>query len=202
MLRLILVRHGQTEANLRKILQGQSDGPLTALGLQQAERLAIHLKNFHIDQIYSSDLSRASDTAAAIAKYHHIHFQTSPLLREWNGGELDGQPAEVFKQLVQTLKSSNNPLSAYRARGGETLIEVRQRAGAFLQQLITNNQGQTVLVCSHGDFLRMLMSVILKKDADEAETSTSFFLDNASFSIFKLDGDQWKIIAFNQLPPQ
>ena len=199
MLKLILVRHGQTQANLNHMLQGSSDGALTPVGIQQAEKLAFHLKDYPIDQILSSDLQRASDTAAAIAKYHNLSVKTTPLLREWNGGDLEGQPAEVFHQLLRTLKQSNTPLTTYRPTGGETLLEVHQRAEEFLNEIIHSCQEKTTLVCSHGDFLRMTLSIILNQDADLAETS--IFFENGSYSIFEFNEDRWTTIALNQVPP-
>ncbi|MEE4176472.1 MAG: histidine phosphatase family protein, partial [Bacteroides sp.] len=63
--RIILVRHGQTLANEKQLLQGSSDGPLNAQGRQEVERLGLHLGNFQIDHVISSDLIRALDTAQA-----------------------------------------------------------------------------------------------------------------------------------------
>lgn len=197
MLRLIIVRHGQTEANIQRRLQGQSDGPLTSVGLEQAEKLALHLKDFHLDQVLSSELIRSLDTAAAIAKYHHIPVKTSPLLKEWNCGKLDGLPAEA---LAQALKQANTSIATFRPTGGETLEEVQQRAAVFLNELIASAQGQTVLVCSHGDFLRMLLSIILKKGIEEAETTIHF--ENASYSTYEYNNKEWKEIAFNQVALQ
>jgi broad specificity phosphatase PhoE len=192
MLRLILVRHGQTDANLNRVLQGQSDGALNATGLQQAETLAIHLKDFPVDQIISSPLRRAQETAAAIARYHHLHIKTEVLLREWNCGLLDGVPAEVFRKKLQ---ESDGPLSLFRPEGGETLWEVRQRAAGFLNHLTANYQGQTVLVCTHGDFMRALMSLIQQIDIEQA---SDVFFENASYSILELENGRWNLIALNQ----
>lgn len=192
MLRLILVRHGQTDANLNHLLQGQSDGLLNATGLQQAEELAKCLKDFAIDQIISSTLRRAQDTAAVIAQYHHLKVKTTLLIKEWDVGSMDGLPAEIFRK---TLKESNMPLSLFRPEGGETLVEVRQRALDFLNDLIANYQGQTVLVCTHGDFLRALLSLIQQVDI---EKTSGIYFDNASHSVLELENGNWNLIALNQ----
>jgi alpha-ribazole phosphatase len=191
MLRLILVRHGQTDANLNRMLQGQSDGELNAAGIQQAEELGRHLKNFRIDQIIASTMRRARDTAAAIAKYHHLSVTTTPLIAEWNCGVLDGVSAEVFRKKLQ---ESDVPLSSFRPEGGETLLEVQQRAAAFLNDVIVNYQDQTVLVCSHGDFMRALVSLLLQTSIEEA---SGIFFDNASYSILEFENGHWNTVELN-----
>jgi broad specificity phosphatase PhoE len=194
MLRLILVRHGQTDANLKRVLQGQSDGELNATGRQQAEALARHLKDFSIDHIFASPLRRAQDTAAAIARYHGLPVKTETLLREWNCGLLDGVPADVFRQKLQEF---NGALSLFRPEGGETLTEVRQRAAEFLDQLTANYEGQTVLVTTHGDLMRAVMSLLQQIDIEQAST---IFFENASYSILELENERWNSVALNQLP--
>ena len=194
MLRLILVRHGQTDANLNRFLQGQSDGLLNATGLQQAEALSRHLKDFSIDHIISSTLRRAQETAAAIARYHHLDVKTSILVKEWNCGLLDGVPAEVFRKKLQ---ESETPLSAFRPEGGETLLEVQQRAVIFVNDLVANYQDRTVLVCSHGDFMRALMSVLRQTSVEE---TSEIYFDNASYTILELENGHWNLIALNQYP--
>jgi len=194
MLRLVLVRHGQTDANLNRVLQGQSDGELNSTGRQQAEELGRHLKDFRIDQIIASPMRRARDTAAAIAQYHRLPIKITPLVVEWNCGVLDGVPAEIFRKKLQ---ESEAPLSSFRPEGGETLLEVRQRASAFISDVVANFQDQTVLVCSHGDFMRTLMSLVLRKSIEEA---SSIHFGNASYSILEFENGHWNLVALNHLP--
>ena len=193
-MRLILVRHAQTDANLNHCLQGQSDGLLNGTGLEQAEALGRHLKDTAIDQIISSPLRRAQDTAAVIAQYQGLDVTTSSLLREWNCGSLDGIPAEVFRKKLQEFAG---PLSTFRPQGGETLLEVRQRAAEFLEQLTAKYPYQTVLVCSHGDIMRCLLSILQGIDLEQA---SGIFFENASYTILELENGQWNLIALNQLP--
>jgi broad specificity phosphatase PhoE len=194
MLRLILVRHGQTDANLHHCLQGQSDGLLNATGRQQVEALGRHLKDFSIHQIISSPLRRAQDTAAAIARYHGLDIKTSILVKEWNCGLLDGVAAEVFRK---KLKEFDGPLSSFRPEEGETLLEVRGRAAEFLKELTANDQGQTVVVCTHGDFMRALLSLLQQVDVEQ---TADIFFENASYSILELENGRWNLIALNQYP--
>ena len=192
MLRLVLVRHGQTDANLNRVLQGQSDGELNATGRQQVEELGRHLKDLHVDQVIASTMRRARDTAVAIARYHRLTVKTTSLIGEWNCGVLDGVSAEVFRKKLQ---ESDAPLSSFRPEDGETLLEVQQRAAAFLRDVVANYQDQTVLVCSHGDFMRALMSLLLQISIEEA---SGIYFDNASYSILKFESGHWIPVAMNQ----
>lgn len=194
MLRVILVRHGQTDANLERVLQGQSDGALNATGLQQAKALAQHLRDVRIDRILSSPLRRAQETAAAIALYHDLPVETEALLREWNCGLLDGVPAEVFRKKLQAHKG---PLSLFRPEEGESLQEVRERAAEFFSQLASGHEDQTILVCSHGDFMRAFLSVLQQT---ELEQTSGVFFENASYSILELEQGRWDLMVLNQLP--
>ena len=194
MLRLILVRHGQTDANLNHFLQGQSDGLLNAAGRQQAEALGRHLKDFSIDQMISSPLRRAQATAAAIARHHDLEVKNSSLLKEWNCGLLDGVSAEEFRKKLQEFGGA---LSSFRPEAGETLLEVRQRAAEFLTDLTAQYPDQTVLICSHGDFMRALLSVIQQVDLEQ---TSDIYFENASYSILELEDGHWNLIALNQLP--
>jgi probable phosphoglycerate mutase len=197
MLRLILIRHGQTDANANHLLQGQSDGRLNTIGWQETERLGNALKHAGLDVIISSDMVRAQDTASAIASHHGLPVITTPLVREWNCGEWDGRPAEEFIEIVRNLTI---PLSQLRPPGGETLMEVQKRALTFIKDITEKYPGKTVALCSHGDFLRMVISILLKKTIEEADTI--YRMENASYSVFEQDNGTWKMISFNQIPPQ
>ena len=94
---LFLVRHGETEDNVRQIMQGQSQGRLTLHGVEQAETLARQLADEPIDAFLSSDLRRAVDTAAILAAPHHLPVETTPLLRERDWGDFTGRSITDLK---------------------------------------------------------------------------------------------------------
>ncbi len=165
-------------------------------GKQQAEILALHLNNMEIDHILSSDMRRAKNTAAAIAKHHGIAVEVKPLIREWNCGKLDGLPAE---ELFRALAKSKQPLPDFRPEEGETLREVQKRALKFLHEIEDDFAGLNVMVCSHGDFLRMLISVLTHTSIEEAN---NIHLKNTSYSIFERRDQQWNTIAINNFIPE
>ena len=90
MLRLILVRHGETEWNAQRRYQGHSDVPLSALGRRQAARAAERLAALKIDAVYTSDLGRALETAEIIAEQRGLEVCAEPRLRELNFGVFEG----------------------------------------------------------------------------------------------------------------
>ena len=194
-LRLFLVRHGETDANLNRFLQGTSNGLLNAKGMSQVDQLGCHLKNIALDHVFASDLQRAIDTAHAIARVHGLNVEVDSQLREWDVGELDGQPAAIYLQMV---KDTGKPLSQFNPPGGKKLGEVRKRADAFIKKLIVEHIGESILICSHGDFMRMMIGSMLQIDIDAA---TAFHFDNASYSVFELTDNHWKVVALNRIAP-
>ena len=86
---IYIVRHGETDANLYNMIQGQTDVPLNESGLKQAELVGRRLRNFPFDVIYSSDLSRAAVTAKNIAGEREVILTKE--LREWNLGAWQGK---------------------------------------------------------------------------------------------------------------
>eukprot|EP00128_Syssomonas_multiformis_P007501 Colp12_sorted_trinity150504_noHs@5262 len=162
MFTLSIVRHGETDYNLNKICQGQTDVKLNARGKLQAERVAFRLSKERIDKIISSDLSRASETAQTIASYHkEVNFETSTLLREKCAGKYAGLPL----MQVPTFGREGRP------EGGESWLDVRSRATAFMDQLIgwaiesSAKRGDPdcrdhIVIVSHGGFIHELKGVI------------------------------------------
>ena len=94
MVKIILVRHGETEWNkIHRIQGGASDVPLNEVGKQQASNVAGRLKNEKIQAVYSSPLQRALYTAREIARYHCLEVNLAPALKEIDAGSLEGLPS-------------------------------------------------------------------------------------------------------------
>ncbi|MCB0153336.1 MAG: histidine phosphatase family protein [Anaerolineae bacterium] len=191
-MRLMIVRHGQSQANVAHLLQGQSQGTLTAIGRAQAERLSQSLSQTPFDLILSSDLARAQETARIIARATGVPLELTTALREWHVGELDGQPQAILKQV---LAGASLPELDFKPAGGESLRELWQRAAAFLSQLVERYPEKTVLLCSHGDFIRMLLGHLLGQEIEEAVKRK---LDNTALTILEDDGQgHWVLETVN-----
>src|SRR5258706_14102789 len=93
-----IVRHGETDWNAERRLQGHSDIPLNENGELQAKNLADELQDITFDLAFSSDLLRAKRTAEIIALEHKLEVQTTKLIREKNYGSLEGKPSQIFRE--------------------------------------------------------------------------------------------------------
>ena len=151
---LILSRHGETEENKLRIMQGQMPGHLSELGKQQAEQLADLLEEEELDVIVSSDLARSYDTAMAVARRKGLDPVRTPLLREMDWGIYTGKVANEmdFKNLPESV---------------ESVEALYKRAGEFLQFLQTNFPGKRILAIGHGGFNRAIIVRIEKRQQEE-----------------------------------
>jgi probable phosphoglycerate mutase len=162
---LYLVRHGETEHNRRNIIQGGGvDSELNAAGRAQAEALARRLRSVSFDSLYASTLQRARQTADILARPHeplsrtHLHD-----LSEMDWGVFEGEPpSEERDALMKALKSKWRDGAYDRAvEGGESIRDVQERAQRAIRHILTREVGRTVLVVTHGRYLRVLLATIL-----------------------------------------
>jgi probable phosphoglycerate mutase len=151
MTRLILVRHGETDWNTEGRYQGQSNVPLNANGLAQAEALAQQLGGESFAAIYSSDLARASQTAEALAAESGVTVHYDPRLREIDQGEWEGLlVAEIQSRYAEAFERRRfDPLST-RPPGGESVGQVRQRVIEVLDEIRRKYPNATIAIVSHG----------------------------------------------------
>ncbi len=182
-MRLIITRHGETEENKKKILQGHLPGKLSKLGIEQARKLALRLKNEDIDIIYSSDLARAADTTKEIAKYHKgtkVRFVEE--LREKNLGGYTGKSWFKVKDFDELIDSENS------ANGVEARRNVEQRVKKLLDSVFKKYTKSNVLFVAHNGVNKILMRIILK----ESNTSCDDLDDqhNTAVNIFEIRKDK------------
>jgi 3-hydroxybutyryl-CoA dehydrogenase len=150
--RILLVRHGETDFNLTHHFQGRIDIPLNKEGRNQAQALALALKNKPITAIYSSPLTRAMETARSIKAFHPSAplFEEEGLI-EMDLGELDGKQAgDWISQHQEFYKTWRTTPSRLKMPGGESLEDVRIRAMDTLERITKSYPpGSTLLLCSH-----------------------------------------------------
>lgn len=192
-MKLIIVRHGQTEENVSKILQGHNHGTLTKNGREQIEKLAGRLKDYDIDYIFSSDLGRTRETAKEIAKYHDVPLEFTRELREKDTGVFTGKH---HSELVRDREKKNLPKHRHRPEGGESYMDARERASNFLKKLKESYLDDTVLLVSHGALIRMFISLILDKDPEEAVNMKQ---RNTAVNAFEITDSGGKEIALNDV---
>jgi probable phosphoglycerate mutase len=152
MKRFWAMRHGETEWNALGLLQGHADAPLTARGVAAAEAAARLLATERIERVVSSDLGRARQTAAIVARLLRIPTATDPDWRELDVGRLAGTRSA---DISLTPGYSRSP--DWRLPGGESLIDVRARVARALGRL--DQPGTpSVLVVTHAGPLRVLVA--------------------------------------------
>ncbi|GAB4505500.1 MAG: alpha-ribazole phosphatase [Anaerolineales bacterium] len=163
-MKLLLVRHGQTDWNLTQRFQGQSDIPLNETGRRQAQALAARLSATQITAVYCSDLQRAVETAAILT--HRLSpqpaLQRDMRLREMHFGAWEGFTYDQIKAEYPTaLEVWENALYTHAPPDGETLEEVARRVLSILSELQAKHDRQTILVVAHGGTLQTLICLAL-----------------------------------------
>jgi probable phosphoglycerate mutase len=149
--RILLARHGETVYNVEGRWQGQSDSPLTERGRAQARELARALAAETIAAVYSSDLGRASSTAAEVAGVHGLEVVADERLREIHVGQWTGLGrAEIEAAFPGGLHAWATAPSRYVLPGGEALQSAQRRALEFFDERMRSHSGETVVVISHG----------------------------------------------------
>ena len=158
---LILVRHGETDANRRGILMGSTGGPsLNATGRAQAADIAAALKAKPVIHLYTSPAHRARETAEIVSRLIEVPLTEVTELCEIDVGRLEGlTQAEVHREFaLHTLEWKGDPATA-RHPGGETMEELQSRAWRVVEELSEKHGGETVVVVSH---LFTILSVVTK----------------------------------------
>lgn len=160
-MRLCLVRHGETEENLSRILQGHLPGTLTSQGKVQALALRASLDMNTFDAVVSSDLKRVTDTVGILLNGKDLPWTHSPLFREIDWGSMTGMEIEKvnFKRLACDVETR------------EMLYERAGHAATFLK---AHYMGKKLLVVSHGLFLRSLIAHLTNVPISQLHTITHF----------------------------
>ena len=195
--RIILIRHGETEWNRLHRFQGRSDIPLNLKGNDQARALALALKNETIAAIYSSPLTRAIETACHIGRFH----PSTPLIKEaglieMDLGDFEGMDAQQWAvQHLDFRKAWENSPAALAMPGGESLLDVQQRAVAALKRISEPyGRDSTLLLCSHNFVIISLLCFASNVSLDQFR---QWRQDTAALSILYKDGTVFQVEKVN-----
>ncbi len=169
---LLLVRHGQSQANLDRTFAGHANPDLTELGKLQAEALAdwlvVHCK---IDKIYSSDLLRARHTAAPTARKLGLPITLRKQLREINAGQWEGKAFDTLcRDYAESYGKWRQDLGHAVCDGGESVAELSERIHKELLRICRRNEGKTILVTTHATPIRAVQTLCEKGDIALAAT--------------------------------
>ena len=157
MTRIILIRHGQSEANVLDYFAGHSDYPLSELGHRQAEKTAEFLDSTPIDRIFSSDLPRAFMTAEHIARRKGLSIETDCRLREILAGDWEGVSfAEIREKFPNEYRTWFSDIGNGGCPGGESTAQLWARFVPAAEELAAENDGKTICITTHATSLRVL----------------------------------------------
>ncbi len=161
--KLYVVRHGQSTHNRDYITSGHVDPPLTELGITQANATKEQLADTVFDEVYSSDLKRAVQTAKIISGKAVPHRHRLVALRERDFGQYDGKSEKFLDELADSVRSKFNALSEeeqWRFKYSPDIENddaLSQRIIGALEKVAQENAGKTILVVSHGGAIRTML---------------------------------------------
>ena len=188
MTEIILVRHGQSLANLEHRFAGQSHFPLTETGFEQARRTAEYIvKNYKIDELYSSDLLRAFSTATPLATLLSVcPIKTDIGLREINAGNWEGHTwtelDDIYPVQAAVWKEKINECCL---DGGETVKKMAERSRKAIIELAKLNDNKTICLVSHATVIRSFETFAQFGDLENMPDVP--WPTNASVSIYTVD---------------
>lgn len=159
MVKVVFIRHGQTEWNVAGRYQGQSDVALSKQGIEQAKKLAENFPVAAIDAVYSSDLKRARVTAEKVAEKFGLLVQTDPAFRELSFGDWEGLTYEqIAGSWADAMENFFKRPDILQIPHGESFLAVHQRAMKRLRELLEKHEGQTIALVAHGAVLRTMLA--------------------------------------------
>lgn len=158
---LLLIRHGESEADLLDVHEGRADFALTERGHRQAQAMAEYVAaNYHIDRIYASTLMRAMQTARHLSDATGVPIRPEHDLMEFNNGLLAGLPHKEAAEKYPRVPNLPPDKSVY---GQESLVEFRARAEKMLAKILAEAaDSETVAVVTHGGTINQLYHAFLK----------------------------------------
>lgn len=192
---LVVIRHGETDWNRQGRFQGHRESELNDLGKEQVARLAACLSGQPVQALYSSDLLRARQTAAAIAASCGLPVRVDSRLREWDLGVLAGLTRDVAqREHPQDYAIYRDGLVDSVVADGESVRQRHERIIAAMQAIAAAHAGQRVVVVTHGG---PLGDCYRRATAMPLEARKNFQLYNASINRFAVDDERWRLLSWS-----
>lgn len=193
MTKLLLIRHGESEANRNKIFAGHYDADLQDTGILQAQLTAEYIsKNFNVDKVYTSDLKRAYKTGKALADVTNTKLIATSELREINAGKWEGMIFnEIPKVYSRDFELWYSDIGNARCTDGESVAELGERIMNFLTKIAIENDGKTIGVATHATPIRAMQTLVQTGDLNDMNSFP--WVSNASVSVFNYDNGIWNV---------
>ena len=198
--RICFIRHGETDWNLARRIQGQTDIPLNETGHAQALAMACNAARYEFAAVYSSDLSRAYDTAKMVAAKRGIEVKKLQQLRERHFGIFQGITAdEAAQRHPEAYEHYRGRVPGYDFETGESLLIFADRVKAAVELMVGQHSGQTVAAVCHAGVLDILYR---KATGRPLDTPRDFVIPNCALNWFRFetrDGDApgWHLEAWD-----
>ncbi len=196
-LELWLIRHGETDWNRERRIQGQQQNVLSALGETQARRLGSRLIGETFDAVYCSDLKRTVQTAERVFPGQDVVFDER--LREISRGVLEGQRGEDFAgEYLEHYTAMQQDIYKFRPPGGENHYDVQDRAAAWLESLPSSGK---VAAVTHGG----VITALFRHALGVRELTTWLHVGNTSVSKLRFGTGWTELLSLNDtahLEPQ
>lgn len=195
MVRIILIRHGETTWNLEGRYQGQVDTPLSPRGIEQGRKAAAALRTIPLDVCIASPLSRAQDTCRFAADLHGLPVLTDERLTEISHGAWEGRyAADIEAQYPDAFHLWHTHPERVQMPGGENLEDVRRRARAAFDDIARRYDGKTVLVCAHDAVNKAVLCDLLGLGMDHFWQIKQ---DNACINVAECTDGVWRLVLLN-----
>lgn len=193
----ILMRHGQADNNVRRILVGRHiESHLTEYGKRQVADTAMYLKNISISKVYTSPVIRTVETAKIVCKILELDYEVDERLYEIELGKLVGMN---FDEIVQKfgnlfLKFYDENDSTLTPYGVESFCSVKSRIKNLLDEIMRNYREENVLLISHLDPIKAAISSLLELNP---QSLYNWHIHNASLTILKYQSNVWSLRGVN-----
>ncbi len=196
-MRLILIRHGETDWNSEYRVQGHCNLPLNSNGLLQAEAIAEALKDEPVEVIYSSPLSRALQTAETINRFHDKEIILDDRLKEMDLGEVDGLYYPSLKTTVpEFFHAWSTAPASVRWPGGESMPELQERIWHAVSGIIAYGYVDSVVLTSHFFSLLALLCSVLSLDLSNFRRLN---IGVASISVIEFKEGNARLVSLNDI---
>jgi len=193
MTKLLLVRHGETVWNYISRYQGHTDIELSEKGRKQAQLLSKSLHTEEIKAVYSSDLTRAAETAGILAAPHGLPVQVTKELREINFGAWEGLThREIMEQFKDVAAEWYDHPGKVRIPGGESFQDLKERAYRKILDLLAENDPGTIITVAHGGTIRAVVCGLLDIDLNHAFQIRQ---DNTALNIIEYHPQGYTVLA-------
>lgn len=200
MTKLILIRHGESEANRQKRFAGHYNAKLQDMGLEQAKVTAQYIaEHYQVDAIYASDLVRAYETGKCVADLLKLPIIADRNLREIQAGEWEGIPFDDLEKLyAEDFGCWQRDIGNSRCTGGESVKQLGERIYTALTRIVQENPDRTVVIATHATPIRVMECLISRQSLDEMKeipwvsnaSLTEMFYENGVWSLGQIGFDE------------